>query len=66
MIISKAEGRSLKEVDIDLREECFSRLQLYAACSKVGSAKGLHNPCWRSHKIQQMLFIKKFCVEFSS
>jgi hypothetical protein len=29
-------------MDIDLREEYFSHRQLYAACSKVDSAKGLH------------------------
>jgi ribosomal protein S27E len=42
MIINKAQGRSLKEVDIDSREECFSHGQLYVACLKCGSETGLH------------------------
>jgi hypothetical protein len=42
MIINKAEVQSLKEVGVYLREECFSHGQLYAACSNVGSAKGLY------------------------
>jgi hypothetical protein len=37
-----AEGQSLKEVGMCLREERFPHGELYVACSNVGSAKGLH------------------------
>jgi hypothetical protein len=32
----KARGQFMKEMDIDLREECFSRWQLWVTCSEVG------------------------------
>jgi hypothetical protein len=38
----KAQGQSLKELGIDLREECFSQQQFHVARSEVGSVKGLH------------------------
>jgi hypothetical protein len=38
VIINKAQGKSFKEMGIDLREESFK----YVTCSEVGSAKGLH------------------------
>jgi hypothetical protein len=38
MVINKSQGQSLKDVGIYLREEYFSREQLYVASSKVASA----------------------------
>jgi hypothetical protein len=35
MIIGKTQGQSLKEVGIDVSEECFSHGQLHVACSEV-------------------------------
>jgi hypothetical protein len=46
MIISKAQGQSLKEVGNDLIEMFFT----YVACSKVVSAEGLHIGYWRPQK----------------
>jgi hypothetical protein len=66
MITTEAQGQSLNEVSIDLREGCFSHGQLYVACSKVGSSKGLGHIYFHLQEIQQMLLLKKFCVEFSS
>jgi hypothetical protein len=61
MIINKAEGQSLKEVSIDLREEYFSHGQLHAAYSRVGSAKSLHmyNGTHRKRKTNRSIVYKE-------
>ena len=41
MTVNKAQGQSLKETGVDLREDCFSHGQLYVACSRVSSPKNL-------------------------
>jgi len=41
MSINKAQGQSLKVTGVNLEESCFSHGQLYVACSRVGSPKGL-------------------------
>jgi hypothetical protein len=51
MIIGKERGQSLKQVGIDLREECFFT---YVACSKVGSTKGLHIGYWHPQEKQEL------------
>jgi hypothetical protein len=38
MIISKAQSQSLKEVDIDLREECFSHMGYSMSSQKIDVA----------------------------
>jgi hypothetical protein len=49
VIITKARSQPLKEVDIYLREECFST---YVACTIVGSAKAY--TYWRQNEKQQL------------
>ena len=41
MSINKAQGQSLKVAGINLESHCFSHGQLYVACSRVGTSKGL-------------------------
>jgi hypothetical protein len=61
MTINTGKVEFLKEVSNVLKKKCFShgQLGLYGACWSIGSTKG-------QQEKQQMLFIKKFCVEFSS
>ena len=42
MSINKAQGQSLKVAGINLESPCFSRGQLYVACSRVGTGKNLY------------------------
>jgi hypothetical protein len=63
MIINKSQGQSLKEVGIDLREECFSHGHyMWHALELVPEKIHIY---WHLQERQQMMFIKHFCVEFS-
>ena len=42
MSINKAQGQTLKVAGFDLQSPCFSHVQLYVACSRVGTAKNLY------------------------
>lgn len=55
MSINKSQGQSLKVVGIDLRDDCFSHGQLYAALSRVGSVKNLHILC-NEHKTKNIVY----------
>lgn len=59
MTINKTKYQSLKGVGTDLKEECFPCGQLYVACWRSGSAKGL---CTLApQEKEQAQLIKKFC-----
>ena len=42
MTINKSQGQSLNVTGIDLRDECFSRGQLYVAMSRAENPKNLY------------------------
>ncbi|GBL82667.1 hypothetical protein AVEN_263737-1 [Araneus ventricosus] len=42
MSINKAQGQSLKVVGHDFLKPCFSHLQLYVGCSRVGKSDNLY------------------------
>lgn len=55
MEMNKSQGQSLKVIGIDLWEQCFSHGQLYLACSRAGSQKGLYMLATSSEHSQHYL-----------
>jgi len=60
MKINKAQGQSLKVAGVDLRNDCFSHVQLYVACSRVSSPDSPGNTV--SRKKRRKRKNQKYCM----
>ena len=58
MSINKAQGQSLKVVELNLSEPyaCFSHGQLYVGCSRVANDNNLHSLTNRTEKTENIVY----------